>query len=135
MNCHQHLRPELTELPTLLRLRQGNRYAITVQISDGTLDPKAYWTEFQALLATGTSKELWPYVATEVFSMIHRDDLPPGAVLFARQTRRNRILSVVAWDTDGIDPVLYDSCEEATVALHTKRIAEVEKTKPPKILI
>lgn len=135
MNCHQHLRPKLAELPTLLRLRQGNRYAIAVQISDGTLDPKTYWTEFQALLATGTSKELWPYVATEVFSMIHRDDLPPGAVLFARQARRNRILSVVAWDTDGIDPVVYDSCEEATVALYTKRIAEVEKTKPPKILI
>ena len=128
MNCHQHLRPELTKLPTLLRLRQGNRYAIAIQNTDGNIDPRAYWTELQALLATGTSEDLWPCVATEVFSMIHRDDLPPGALLFARQSRRKQILSVVAWSTDGIYPSIYTSAEIAAEALYTKPPAQVENS-------
>lgn len=126
MNCHQHVRPELTQLPTLLRLRQAGRYAIVVQNRNGTIDPSVYWTEIQALLATGIPRELWSCVRTEVFSMIHRDDLPPGALLFAKQARRKQILSVVAWGTNGINPVVYDSCEEAVAALQLTRVSEVE---------
>lgn len=111
---------QLANLPVLLRLRQGNRYIVAVQTTERTVTSKLFWNELQALAATGIPSEFWPCVRTEVLAMVHNDDLPPGALLFARKNRRGYILSVVAWLANGIDPVIYASVEEAITALHAK---------------
>ncbi|WLP57447.1 hypothetical protein [Agrobacterium fabrum] len=118
MNFRQHVPTPLTNLPILLRLRQGNRYIVVVQSTDRTIASKLFWNELQALLATGVSSEFWPYVRTEVLTMVHHNEVPPGTVLFARKNRRGGVLSVVAWSANGIAPLVYASIEEAAAALN-----------------
>jgi len=115
-----------------MRLRQGSRYVIAIQTADGTVASKLFWNELQALLATRISRELWPRVRTDVFGMVHPDDLPAGALLFARKNRRGHILAVVAWLANGIDPVIYTSIEEATAALHAIDIRKNASVIAPK---
>lgn len=131
MNCRQHVPPQPTSLPILLRLRQGNRYIVAVQTTDCTIASKLFWNELQALLATGISSELWPYVRTEVFSMVHHNDVPPGTLLFARKNRRGHVLSVVAWLANGIAPAIYASIEEATAALHLTAATKITNAIAP----
>jgi len=92
MNRRQHVPPQSTSLPVLLRLRQASRYVVVVQKDDRTISSKLFWNELQAVLAMGIPNEFWPYVRTEVLSMIHHNDLPPGTVLFARKNRRGDVL-------------------------------------------
>jgi hypothetical protein len=120
MNCRQHVSPQSTSLPVLLRLRQASRYVVVVQKDDRTISSKLFWNELQALLAMGIPNEFWPYVRTEVLSMIHHSDLPPGTVLFARKNRRGDVLSVVSWRAKGIDTEIYTSIEQALAAVNAK---------------
>lgn len=120
MNCRQHVSPQSTSLPVLLRLRQASSYVVVVQKDDRTISSKLFWNELQALLAMGIPNEFWPYVRTEVLSMIHHSDLPPGTVLFARKNRRGDVLSVVSWRAKGIDTEIYTSIEQALAAVNAK---------------
>lgn len=120
MNCRQHMPPQPTSLPVLLRLRQANHYVVVVQKDDRTICSKLFWNELQALLAMGIPNEFWRYVRTEVLSMIHHNDLPPGTVLFARKNRRGDVLSVVSWLAEGIDTEIYTSIEQALTAVNVK---------------
>lgn len=120
MNCRQHVPPQSTSLPVLLRLRQASRYVVVVQKDDRTISSKLFWNELQALLAMGIPNEFWPYVRTEVLSMIHHNDLPPGTVLFARKNRRGDVLSVVSWLPEGIDTEIYTSIEQALAAVNVR---------------
>lgn len=120
MNCRQHLPPQSTSLPVLLRLRQANRYVVVVQKDERTIGSTLFWNKLQALLTMGIPKEFWPYVRTEVLSMIHQNDLPPGTVLFARKNRRGDVLSVVSWLAKGIDTKIHTSIEQALAAVNAK---------------
>lgn len=120
MNCRQHMSPQSISLPVLLRLRQANRYVVVVRKDERTISSKPFWNELQALLAMGIPNEFWPYVRTEVLSMIHHNDLPPGTVLFARKNRRGDVLSVVSWLAEGIDTKIYTSIEQALIAVNAK---------------
>ncbi|MQB39031.1 hypothetical protein DXT97_19815 [Agrobacterium tumefaciens] len=124
MNCRQHVPPQSTSLPILLRLRQANRYVVVVRKDERTISSKPFWNELQALLTLGISSEFWPYVRTEVLSMIHHNDLSPGTVLFARKNRRGDVLSAVAWLAEGIDTEIYTSIEEALAAVNVKHAAK-----------
>lgn len=117
MNRQQNVSLKSPNLPTLLRLRQGSRYVIAVQMPDGRIASELFWTELQALKATGVAPGMWPHVQIEVFSLFHCEELPPDAVLFARKNRRGYILSLVAWGARGIDPVVHRSIEDAKQAL------------------
>ncbi len=117
INRQQDLLVKSANLPTLLRLRQGGRYVIAVQMPDGTVTSEVFWTELQALVATGVAPGMWPHVQTEVFSLLHCEELPPDAVLFARKNRRGYMLSLVAWGARGIDPLVHRSIEDAKQAL------------------
>jgi hypothetical protein len=87
----------------ILRSTQAARYVVAVQIED-KVNAKSFWSEAQALMSENVPSSNWTKVATEVFAAIHADETPSHVHLFAKPTRRGRVLGVVVWTMGGIYP-------------------------------
>lgn len=97
----------------MLRLRKAGRYVVALLESDGNLKSTSYWSETQALIASGVLPAQWSSVPTEVFTEIHSDTIPADVSLFARSTRKGRLHGVVLWTKDGLFPTVLNTIEEA----------------------
>jgi hypothetical protein len=101
----------------LLRLRQGSRYVVAVQMHDGTISPRPFWNETQALAAVGAPARTWSLIPIEVYSEHHREDVPDDAALFIRSTRRGSLQGIVVWSRSGIHPTILNSLHDALAVM------------------